>query len=103
MRVDSYRGCSHQCRECFSRQTHDGAAIRPGESARALRTWLDGARTQETNWCDWNIPIHWGGLSDPFQPAERERRLSLACLELFAKYAYPVVVSTKATLLVKNS
>ncbi|UCC31015.1 MAG: hypothetical protein JSU86_01805 [Phycisphaerales bacterium] len=51
-----------------------------------------------TSWCDWSIPLHWGGMSDPFQPIERHTGVSKACLELLADREYPFVVSTKGRL-----
>jgi DNA repair photolyase len=60
--------------------------------------FIGGKRTESTAWCDWNIPLHIGGLSDPFQPIEKEKRVTYKCLEVLAKYKYPFVISTKATL-----
>ena len=100
VRFDTYRGCGHGCTYCFARKKRsDPSAVRPGEGVKALRDWIAGKRATETNWCDWRMPLHWGGMSDPFQPAEVEHRRSLACLEIFADSGYPVVISTKGTLL----
>ena len=51
-----------------------------------------------TNWCDWDIPLHWGGVSDPFQPIERRYRNSYECLKVFAETKYPFIVSSKGIL-----
>lgn len=75
------------------------ANVARGEGVKALCDWIAGKRTTETNWCDWPIPLHWGGMSDPFQPRERRERRSLAALNVFAESGYPVVISTKGTLL----
>jgi DNA repair photolyase len=72
------------------------------EGVDSLRSFIEGKRTQETNWVDWDIPIHWGGMSDPFQPLERKYKRSLPCLELLAKTKYPVVISTKGKLLCED-
>lgn len=61
-----------------------------------------GGRTRHTEWCDWGIPLHWGGLSDPFQPAEREHRTSLKVLEVLAESGYPFIVSTKGALVAEE-
>jgi DNA repair photolyase len=99
VRFDTYRGCSHACRYCFAAAKRDLTDVERGESVDALRRWIAGQRTLETAWCDWDIPLHWGGLSDPFQPCERRDKRSLACLDAFAESGYPVVISTKGTLL----
>jgi len=95
---DTYHGCAHGCTYCFGRAKRDLTAIRPAESVVALRRWIAGERTQETRWCDWRIPLHVGGLSDPLQPIERAQHRTLACLELLAAERYPFVISTKSTL-----
>ena len=64
-----------------------------------LRSFIEGKRGNETEWCDWNIPIHWGGMSDPFQPVEKQIRASYECLKLLAETKYPFVVSTKGRLI----
>ena len=45
-----------------------------------------------------DIPIDWGGMSDPFQPVEKQIRASYECLKLLAETKYPFVVSTKGRL-----
>ena len=43
-----------------------------------------------------------GGLSDPFQPAERELGISLKALEVFSETGYPFIVSTKGRLVAEE-
>lgn len=100
VRFDTYKGCSHGCQYCFTQRNNDDMLdIRIDETASVLRRWISGKRSTETVWCDWGIPLHWGGLSDPFQPIERELRESYRCLEVFAETGYPFIVSTKGKLL----
>lgn len=73
-----------------------------GESADALKRFIQGSRVKETNWCDWDIPLHWGGMSDPFQPVELERKRSLEALRVFAETQYPFIVSTKSDIITKE-
>ena len=100
IRFDTYRGCSHGCKYCFVQRKSDLCAIETNETVKALRSFISGSRTKETNWCDWDIPLHWGGLSDPFQPIEAQYRTSFECLKLLMKTQYPFVVSTKGSLVV---
>ena len=97
VRFDTYKGCSHGCKYCFALRNGDNLKIEPGERAPAIRKWIAGKRNGETAWCDWDIPLHWGGMSDPFQPVEKEMRISFECLKVFAETGYPFVVSTKGT------
>lgn len=93
--MDTYKGCGHGCRYCFVRRKYAINDAKPTDTTRSLRRFIQGGRTFETKWCDWDIPIHWGANSDPFQPLEAVHRKSLACLEVFAETRYPVIISTK--------
>lgn len=62
VRFDTYRGCSHGCRYCFAQKKNDISHIERDESVDGLRSFIEGKRGNETEWCDWNIPIHWGGI-----------------------------------------
>lgn len=98
VRIDSYIGCSHGCRYCFAQKKHDISKIKRGDTPQSLRDFIEGKRGYETHWCDWKIPIHWGGMSDPFQPCEKLERVSYEYLKIFAETGYPFVVSTKGRL-----
>lgn len=78
---------------------HEVSHIERDESVDGLRSFIEGKRGNETEWCDWNIPIHWGGMSDPFQPVEKQVRASYECLKLLTETKYPFVVSTKGRLI----
>lgn len=99
VRFDTYTGCSHACRYCFANKARDISKIGKGEGVDALKHFIEGSRTKTTNWCDWDIPLHWGGMSDPFQPAEKKHRYSYECLKVFAETQYPFLVSTKGKLI----
>lgn len=102
IRFDTYEGCGHACSYCFVSRKVDISKIKNGESLATLRQWIQGKRTPETAWCDWAIPIHWGGMSDPFQPVERLRKNSLAALQLLEETQYPFIVSTKSALIAEE-
>lgn len=102
VRFDTYNGCGHACSYCFVSRKANIADIKTGESAESLRGWIKGKRGKETNWCDWDIPLHWGGTSDPFQPKERIARRSLEALQVFAETGYPFVVSTKNAMVAEE-
>lgn len=98
VRYDTYEGCSHACRYCFVNRKNDIRNIKSGEGVETLRNWINGKRSTHTSWCDWNIPIHFGGMSDPFQPIERTAKKTLQALEVFRETQYPFVISTKNKL-----
>ena len=100
IRFDTYTGCTHLCKYCFAQKKTELNTVGTGETAKALLSFIQGNRNKETNWCDWDIPLHWGGVSDPFQPYELKARNSLECLKVFAETKYPFVVSTKGKAII---
>ena len=92
---DTYEGCSHSCKYCFVKNKYSIENIKPLNTTKGLKRFIKGGRNLETKWCDWNIPLHWGANSDPFQSCERVYRKSLECLRIFAETGYPVIISTK--------
>lgn len=101
IRFDTYKGCSHGCKYCFV-QRKSGLQVEPHESAKQLAEFVAGKRNGETRWANWNIPIHWGGMSDPFQPCERTMKRSLDALKVLAETQYPCVISTKGKLCIED-
>ena len=112
-RLDSYNGCSHMCKYCFVRSQEVSAASRknrgeqiliakPSDLNRIMNIALDTTLQREDiniEWLRHRAPIHWGGMSDPFQPCERKHKISLGWLRRLAWYNYPTVISTKGTML----
>lgn len=99
IRFDNYEGCAHSCEYCFVKRKNTIVKIKDKESPQNLKDFIQGKRTENTKWCDWDIPIHWGGMSDPFQPIEKERQTSKECLKILAETQYPFVVSSKGRIL----
>lgn len=102
VRLDTYSGCSHGCKYCFARAKTDIDRVVVKNCVHQLENFINGKRSSVTNWCDWDIPLHWAGLSDPFQPIERKHRISLECLKVFARTKYPVIISTKGKLITEE-
>jgi len=107
LRLDSYRGCGFGCTYCFALQRGGNVAASniapadPSAVARALSRASRGEPTQSPviEMLRRQVPIHFGGMSDPFQPAERKYRVSMEYLKALAASSYPVVISTKGTLI----
>lgn len=96
---DTYSGCSHACLYCCANNKTTIRHIKPLNNIKSLKDFINGKRNLETKWCDWNIPIHWGANSDPFQSCEKEHKRSFEVLKLFADTKYPFLVSTKNPVL----
>lgn len=102
VRFDTYKGCTHNCTYCFASRKTDISNIKSDESPETLRSFIQGKRGNDTAWCDWQIPIHWGGMSDGFQPIEKEQKRSLRCLEVLSETQYPCIISTKGALIAES-
>lgn len=75
IRFDTYKGCSHFCSYCFAQKKHSLNKIEKKESVETLKKFIDGQRTIQTNWCDWNIPLHWGGYVRPFSAYRKRAKI----------------------------
>ncbi len=99
VRLDNYVGCSHGCRYCFAQFKTDITRIKALDVSKSVSAFIRGERSQETEAFDFPIPLHWGGMSDPFQPLERKIGGSFQLLKIFADTGYPFIISTKGKLL----
>lgn len=102
IRIDTYKGCTHDCKYCFVRHKTDITQIETKETPESILKFINGFRDKRTEWCDWNIPLHFGGTSDPFQPIEKKYRRTYEVLKVFAETKYPVIISTKGTLAIDD-
>ncbi len=107
IRLDSYVGCSFKCHYCFAWHRGGATAIQKIRAAhpRALERvfeWTFDRPREKAGIVGqflWRrVPIHFGGMSDPFQPAENHFGVSRSFLGTLARYEYPVVLSTKSLL-----
>lgn len=99
VRYDTYKGCSHGCKYCFVQRKSKISKIEPGEGLKPLKEFVEGRRTETTKAFDWNIPLHIGGMSDPFQPCEETQERTYNALKYLAETGYPFVISTKGELI----
>lgn len=109
LRLDTYAGCTFRCSYCFARYraeaTFGSDNVRPA-NAETIRKIFHFAielgrfpRGIVAQCLRRRMPIHFGGMSDGFQPAEKKYRVTEATLRVLARYQYPTVISTKGTLI----
>lgn len=101
VRFDTYKGCTHGCKYCFV-QRKSSLEVVIDENPKKLLDFINGKRDIRTAWVDWNIPIHFGGMSDPFQPCEKKYKKTLEVLQILADTGYPCVISTKGMLCIEE-
>jgi DNA repair photolyase len=98
--MNLYRGCQHQCIYCDSRsecyQIENFADILVKVNAvDLLRVELARKRVKGL--------IGTGSMHDPYMPLEKERRLTRRALEVIAEFGFPVHVTTKSDLVLRDA
>jgi DNA repair photolyase len=104
LRLDSYRGCAFQCSFCYARYRGGNSAdpnIVPPDPDTLRRTFertflSDQVAGTIGQFLRHRVPIHFGGMSDPFQPAERRFGITRKFLETLRDFSYPTVISTRS-------
>ena len=104
--LNPYRGCSHGCSYCYARPTHEYFNLSAGldfetkifvkrRAPELLRRWL--ARP------GWKVePIILSGVTDCYQPAERELRITRGCLQVACDARQPICIITKNALVTRD-
>lgn len=104
--INAYRGCEHGCIYCYARPTHAYLGLSPGldfetrlfakpDAAALLRREL----ARKTH-CP--SPIALGANTDPYQPIEKEWRITRRVLEVLYEYRHPVSITTKSALIERD-
>jgi DNA repair photolyase len=104
--INPYRGCEHGCIYCFARPTHAYHDLSPGidfesrlfakpDAADLLRAELakSGYRV---------APIAMGTNTDPYQPIERDWRITRSVIEVLAEARHPLTITTKSNKVVRD-
>ncbi|HWA99901.1 MAG TPA: PA0069 family radical SAM protein [Pirellulales bacterium] len=104
--VNPYRGCSHGCAYCYARPGHEYLGLGAGldfetkimvkhRAAELLREFLGRP--------NWNPEvIVFSGVTDCYQPAEREFKLTRSCLEVALEARQPIGIITKNALVTRD-
>lgn len=106
LRLDSYRGCAFQCSFCYARYrggNTSGEAVLPADPDTLQRIFERAFRGDQPagllgQFLRQRVPVHFGGMSDPFQPAERSFGVTRRFLETLLEFQYPSVISTRSTM-----
>ncbi len=104
--INPYRGCEHGCVYCFARPTHAFLGLSPGQDFETrLFAKPAAARllAEELRKPDYECRVMaLGTNTDPYQPIERERRITRSVLEVLAAHDHPVGIVTKSNLIVRD-
>ena len=106
-RLDFYRFCTFGCKYCFARNINGQDDFEKSFAKfEIVEKYFEKAFENDVETKDITVellrkkvPIHVGGLADPFQPAEWKLKLNYKLIELSNKYQYPLIFSTKTSFL----
>lgn len=105
--LNPYRGCEHGCPYCYARPTHEWLGFSAGldfETRILVKEdapRLLGKALASPTWRPQVIAL--SGVTDPYQPVERQLRLTRRCLEVLAAWRNPIAVITKNALVKRDS
>jgi DNA repair photolyase len=104
--INPYRGCEHGCIYCFARPTHSYLGHSAGlDFETKLYAKVNAAELLERELANPRyVPkyIALGAVTDPYQPIEREHRITRAILEVLDRTSHPVGIVTKSALVVRD-
>ena len=101
--INPYRGCSHSCKFCYARRTHEWLELDPGtdfDSQIVVKTNLVDVLCRELarpSWAREHVAL--GTNTDPYQRAEGRYRLMPGVIQALACSGTPFSILTKGTLL----
>lgn len=104
--VNPYRGCQHACAYCYARPSHEYLDLGAGtdfdtkivverDAAALLRAAFDKPSWQ-------GELVMFSGVTDCYQPLEKELELTRRCLEVCLDYQNPVSVISKSALVERD-
>lgn len=101
--VNGYRGCSHACRYCFARPTHEYLDFDTGtdfDTQIVVKTNVAEVLRQELKRPSWQRDtVALGTNTDPYQRAEGRYALMPGIITALAESGTPMSILTKGTLL----
>lgn len=104
--INPYRGCEHGCIYCFARPTHAYLGLSPGLDFETKLFWKPDApallRKQLAAKAYMPAPIVIGTATDPYQPVERDKKLTRKLIEVLADCQHPFSIITKSALVCRD-
>ncbi|MGG7568324.1 PA0069 family radical SAM protein [Rhodovulum sp. DZ06] len=104
--INPYRGCEHGCVYCFARPTHAHLGMSPGldfETRILVKRGAPRLLEGELRRRGYAVaPIAMGANTDPYQPAEREERVTRGILEVLQAHRHPLSIVTKGALVTRD-
>ncbi len=104
--INPYRGCEHGCIYCYARPSHAYLNLSPGlDFETRLFYKADAAALLERELAAPSYtcsPITIGANTDPYQPIEREYRVTRSIIEVLARFHHPLSIITKSAMVERD-
>jgi DNA repair photolyase len=104
--VNPYRGCEHGCIYCFARPGHEYLGLSAGLDfetkilAKPDAAKLLAEKLSSKSWEPKVVTL--SGVTDCYQPIERELKITQGCLEVLRDFRNPAVILTKSALVTRD-
>lgn len=104
--VNPYRGCEHGCIYCFARPTHEYLGMSAGldfETKILIKKNAPALLREKLLSKSWKgEQISLSGITDCYQPIERQYKLTRQILEVLKEFNNPVSIITKNSLVTRD-
>ncbi|WP_340150820.1 PA0069 family radical SAM protein [uncultured Sneathiella sp.] len=104
--INAYRGCEHGCIYCYARPSHAYMNLSPGldfESKLFAKPNAAELLAREISRPAYRCrPIALGTNTDPYQPIERDLRITREIIEVLAEAHHPFTITTKSDLVLRD-
>jgi len=104
--INPYQGCEHGCIYCYARPSHAYLGLSPGldfETKLFAKTNAAELLREELSQPNYRCEvISLGANTDPYQPIEREHRITRSILEVLWEFRNPVGIVTKGSLIERD-
>jgi DNA repair photolyase len=104
--INPYRGCEHGCIFCYARPSHAFLGWSPGidfETKLAYKPDAAALLRDELSRPGYVCKhIMLGSNTDPYQPVEKQLRITRSVLEVLAETRHPLMITTRSTLVLRD-
>jgi DNA repair photolyase len=104
--INPYRGCEHGCVFCYARPSHAHLGLSPGIDFETRLTYKpDAAALLRAELAKPGYVCRYimlGANTDPYQPVERQLRITRAILEVLSETRHPVAITTRSSLVLRD-
>ena len=101
--LNIYRGCSHGCKYCYARKSHEYLGTEDFDGEVFVKTNVAEVLDRELGNNNWSGDIiNLGGVCDSYQHAEKNYGLMRGVLKVLIKHRNPVIISTKSDLILRD-